>query len=1202
MAYDGYINIDTRINTTEFKTGIAKMQLITQNGAKMMVAALATVTAAVAGIGAAAINVGSNFEAAMSKVSAISGATGDDLEALTNKAEEMGATTKFSATESAQALQYMAMAGWDTESMLNGIDGIMNLAAADGLDLATTSDIVTDALTAFGLSASDSTHFADVLATASSNANTNVSMLGESFKYVAPLAGTMGYSIEDMSLALGLMANSSVKGSQAGTSLKTALANMAKPTKQMQKYMDKLGLSITDTDGNMKPLRTVLVEMRDKFSDLSTAEQTAAASAIFGKEAMSGMLAIINASDEDFEKLANAIDNADGTAEKMAETLQNNLRGQITILKSSLEGLGIQIYDEIKDPLTETAKSAIESIGEISDAFAADGISGAAATIGEIFANALAGIAESASHIGDVAFEFIEGFCTGISDNLMQIRISSKQIVQSLIDGFIALLPTMVDSASELIGVAAVCIDRFIDGIKQNSRRIGNAAKDVVKALAEGIVTILPAELQKPISDAMKAIEKSFNNGGLKKALETFKTAIKKVGTSAKDIVSKYLVPLVNVVDNLAEHIDIIIPLIVAWKTALTTMTAVKTAAAAISAMTTATTAESIATAASTGALTLKQLAVAVLTDEITLATAAQYAYNAAVEANPIGIIITLIAMLAAGYAALTLTTDDQTQAEKDAEQAEERLQQRLQDYNDQLEIYAQTLSGVFDKAAEFQSGIETAGSCLDGFNDSILMSSDKQQELATKMDEVQTEISEIARTATEERRQLTQTEIDRLDELFKKEKELADQQLRAKQEYQNTVKDIATDLVANEQITVEEYEAYAQRYINTAQTVRDETIAAAEQQRTNSLAEYRSLIGEAEGYTEEGYKSFRESQNEWYSEQVDSANKTCADTLQIISDGYLDRSSALSDYVDKMRGYNDEQEQLEKEYNEKEVQLKQEYWDNIQKAQEEHQNDYSSNTKIYNDRLAEIEAEYNKKHYDALDEYTTKKTNIVKDKNSIACDEVVQDQLSAWLTMQSNTELYGGKLTSSGKVVLDTFVGSFDELPDDMRQQSSQAMEGMLQGLEDREPALYAKADNIANNIINKLRSAFDIHSPSRVTRKIFTQVIQGGEVGIEKESPKLYETAEDTASVFTERMKRSLSAADLVTKMQNAVYSSNRSVANVASARVEHIISRENNMAYQQPSSLTAQGTIENHLHIDGREAAIILTPYISEELAFS
>lgn len=1202
MAYDGYINIDTRISTTEFKTGIAKMQTIAQNGAKVMITALAAVATAVTAAGGAAVKVGSDFEAAMSKVSSISGAAGDDLDALTKKAEEMGATTKFSATESAQALQYMAMAGWDTQSMLDGIEGIMNLAAADGLDLATTSDIVTDALTAFGLKASDSTHFADVLATASSNANTNVSMLGESFKYVAPLAGTMGYSVEDMSLALGLMANASVKGSQAGTSLKTALANMAKPTKIMKTYMDDLGLSITETDGTMKPLRTVLSEMRDKFSNLSTAEQTAAASAIFGKEAMSGMLAIINASDEDFNKLAKAVDNADGTAKRMADTLQDNLQGQLTILKSSLEGLGIQIYDEIKEPLRDTAEDAIKSVGKISKAFTDDGVSGAASAIGEIFANALSGIAESASHIGDAAFEFIEGFCKGISDNLSQISISAKQIVQSLIDGVISLLPSMVDSASEMIGVAAVCVDRFIDGVKKNSRRLGNAAKEIIEALVDGIVTLLPKELEEPIKKTMAAIEKSFDNGGIKKALDSFKTALKKVGSSVSNIVSKFINPLATAVDKLAGYVDKIVPLMVAWATACKTMSIIKAVTTFISGMTAATAAETVATAASTGTLTLKQLAVSALTGKITLATAAQHAWNLAMNANPVGIVITAVTALAAAIGALMLFTDNQTESEKELEAARQRLEERTEAYNDQLEIYAQTLGNVFDKAADFQSGIENAGSCLEGFNDSIIMSTDKQQELSDKMDEVQTEITEIARTAAEERRQLTQTEIERLNELFNKEKELADQQLKNKQEYQNVVKEMATDLITNEQITVEEYEAYAQKYINTAQTTRDETVSAAEQHKINYLAQKRALIGSDEEYTQQWYNNLREQAEEDYQNSVNTANKTCADTLQILTDGYLEKSDALRDYVYSTETYNEKEADIQRDLNFRLQEIKQEHWDSLKKLEYDNSTDYSMNQEIYNDRLKEINDKADKDELEAREKFLKEKQNLITDKNNLLADEVIGDQVSAWMAMQSTTELYGGKLSAKGKRVAEDFVGNFDYLDDEMREQAQQAMNGMLQGLEDREPALYAKADSITNNIISRLRQAFDIHSPSRVTRKIFTQVVDGGIVGTKEEAPKLYKTAEDTASVFTDRMKASLSASDLISKMKSAVYSSNFSLKTAASARVEHIISKENSVTYQQPSGVTAQGNIENHIHLDGREAAIVLTPYISEELAFS
>lgn len=308
-----------------------------------------TVTTPVIGLGTAAVKVTSDFESAMSKVSAISGATGGDLDALNKKAQEMGAKTKFSATESAEAFTYMAMAGWKTEDMLSGIDGIMSLAAADGLDLATTSDIVTDALTAFGLSASDSGHFADVLAKASSNANTNVSMLGESFKYAAPVAGALGYSAEDTAIALGLMANAGIKGSQSGTALRGSLTRLIKPTDDAAALMEQYGLSMTNADGSMKSLGEVMNMLRDKLGGLTEAEQAQVAAQIFGQEAMSGMLAIINASDSDYAKLTDAIYNADGAAQQMADTMLDNLSGQLTLLKSALEGLAIQ-FGEILMP------------------------------------------------------------------------------------------------------------------------------------------------------------------------------------------------------------------------------------------------------------------------------------------------------------------------------------------------------------------------------------------------------------------------------------------------------------------------------------------------------------------------------------------------------------------------------------------------------------------------------------------------------------------------------------------------------------------------------------------------------------------------------------------------------------------------------------------------------------------------------------
>lgn len=316
---------------------------------------------------AESVNSFQDFESMMSQVKAISGATGQAFDDLTAKAQEMGATTKFTATESAEAFNYMAMAGWKPQQMIDGISGIMSLAAASGEDLGTTSDIVTDALTAFGLSAGDSGHFADVLAQASANANTNVSMLGESFKYVAPVAGAMNYSVEDTSLALGLMANASIKGSMAGTALKTSLANMAAPTDSMAAAMDKYGISLTDSEGNMKSLRGVIDNLRGSLGGLSETEQTAAASTIFGKEAMAGMLAIINASEEDYNKLSTAIGNSKDAAEGMADTMLDNLKGSFTLMQSAIEGTENAFGKRLSPYLRGIAGGITDMMPEITD-------------------------------------------------------------------------------------------------------------------------------------------------------------------------------------------------------------------------------------------------------------------------------------------------------------------------------------------------------------------------------------------------------------------------------------------------------------------------------------------------------------------------------------------------------------------------------------------------------------------------------------------------------------------------------------------------------------------------------------------------------------------------------------------------------------------------------------------------------------------
>lgn len=376
-----------------------------------------------AGFGAV-IKTTADFDSQMSKVQAISGATGEEFSTLTTKAREMGEKTKFSATEAGEAFEYMGMAGWKTEDMLNGIDGIMNLAAASGEELGTTSDIVTDALTAFGMSANEAGRFSDILASAATNANTNVGMMGESFKYVAPVAGALGYSAEDVAVALGLMANSGIKADMAGTSLRNMFNRMAKPTKESANAMDRLGISLYDDQGKMYSFRQIMEQLRVSMGDINIdldeynaqldlldsqledgtlsqskydaaveelnlqafgaagAEKARAAAMLGGTRAMSGLLAIANATDEEFNNLTTAVDTSsqafakledgsvvplneaiasgaevvetyNGQAEAMAATMQDNLSGDITKLLSQLTELAISLGELLMPLLRE---------------------------------------------------------------------------------------------------------------------------------------------------------------------------------------------------------------------------------------------------------------------------------------------------------------------------------------------------------------------------------------------------------------------------------------------------------------------------------------------------------------------------------------------------------------------------------------------------------------------------------------------------------------------------------------------------------------------------------------------------------------------------------------------------------------------------------------------------------------------------------
>ena len=506
MGNDGTLNFDTKIDSSGFQKGLNGIGSVAKAGIGLTTKVLKGATAGLTALGGAAIKVGSDFEAGMSQVQAISGASGEDLEKLKNKAKEMGAATKFSATESAEALNYMAMAGWKTEDMLGGLEGVMNLAAASGEDLATASDIVTDAMTALGMQASEAGHFSDVLAAAASNANTSVGGMGETFKYAGAMAGTLGYSVEDVALATGLMANAGIKGTMAGTSLNSIMTRLSTNTNGARDAIEELGVAFFNEDGSARSLTDVMGELREATADMTTEQKANFANTVAGMEAQKGLSAILNATEDDYNKLSAAIQNADGCALEMAETMQDNLQGQLTILQSGLEGLGISLYETFQGTAKDVVKEAQGMVQQLQDAFNAGGLDGLVSAVGDVLAQIierLAGAApelvnmavslvgslceglKSAPGIGDSAASLITSLVTGLASCVDDIWTTAIVLVGKMAEGVAAGAPQMVQAISATITDIHECVAEWMPDFLQ-------AGADILLALVDGIADALP--------------------------------------------------------------------------------------------------------------------------------------------------------------------------------------------------------------------------------------------------------------------------------------------------------------------------------------------------------------------------------------------------------------------------------------------------------------------------------------------------------------------------------------------------------------------------------------------------------------------------------------------------------------------------------------------------------------------------------------
>lgn len=428
------------------------------------------------------LEVGTGFESTMAKVAAISGATGSDFDNLSTKARELGASTRYSSSEVAEGFTYMAMAGWETSDMLSGIDGMLNLATAGCTDLGTASDIVTDNLTAFGLSAKDTDKMVDMMAATVTGSNTTVELMGETLKYVGATAGALGYSFEDCSVAIGLMANAGIKGSQAGTSLRSIMNRLANDTSDCATQLASMGVEVTNADGSMRDFGDVMTDMRGVFANLSEAEKAQLASTIAGTEGMSGLLAIVNASDEDYNKLTDSINNSSGAAAEMADIMGNTTEGKIKELQSKIQELQTKAFEALK-PVID---SIIDVLGWMADHM--EIVIPIVVALGTAFAMIkLGGLISTLINLGTLLFGTVIPAIVATTGALLTNPITWIIIGIVALIAAIVLLIANFDKVKEVVGAVFGWIGNFIGGVVEGIGEVFQGWWDFVTGLFGGI-------------------------------------------------------------------------------------------------------------------------------------------------------------------------------------------------------------------------------------------------------------------------------------------------------------------------------------------------------------------------------------------------------------------------------------------------------------------------------------------------------------------------------------------------------------------------------------------------------------------------------------------------------------------------------------------------------------------------------------------
>lgn len=578
---DGTVVIDTDLDSSGIESKIGKLGSVASKGLGAVTATVGAVSTALVGVGGVAVKVGMGFESSMSQVAATMGITVEEInngseafELLEEAAKEAGAKTKYSASEAAEALNYLALAGYEAEEAASALPTVLNLAAAGGLDLAYASDLVTDSMSALGLEMSELEGFTDKLAKASQKSNTSVAQLGEAILTVGGTAKVLAGGTTELSTSLGILADNGIKGAEGGTALRNIILSLTAPTDTAAKKMKELGLEVLDAEGNMRPMNDIFNDLNNTLSDMTQGEQTQVLNEIFNKTDLKSVNALLANSGERFDELSGYIDNATGAASNMAETMGDNLKGGLSNLESALEGLGIEIYESLEVGLSGAVKSAIDNVDRLTEAFKNNGFDGLIEEAGRILSEFMVKIAEYAPQVVNAAIQLIQSFITAIQSNLPTIVQSAISIAESLINGILQMLPQILQMGIDilielakglaqtlptLVPVAVDAIITLAETLIDNLDTLVDAGIELIFALVDGLITALPTLIEK-VPEIINKFWEAFDRN-LFKIIQAGMELIVKLGKGIIDNIPVIIAnagEIVSAIWNTISHINLL--------------------------------------------------------------------------------------------------------------------------------------------------------------------------------------------------------------------------------------------------------------------------------------------------------------------------------------------------------------------------------------------------------------------------------------------------------------------------------------------------------------------------------------------------------------------------------------------------------------------------------------------------------------------